>query len=231
MGRLTSFRFHQLAFSIFNFRNAFLFFFTGLFLISCTQENLQPVSPSNSKIARVNASPTEAILTFGQVQDANVTVRMTGGGYLVEGRCAGFIPAGEYAGHRFKVTIGAEFSGLGATTLVSGTATIKIQSERFESVYDEDLVSFCCGEGYLYDFGDHFEFTVHGQVEHNTASIPHNHLFAGLGSTLGFMNFNIADQTGSITEPEPGGPPPHDPGIGLIIDIPAHHVTVEEIPL
>ena len=78
--------------------------------------------------------------------------------------------------------------------------------------------------------GTHYEFTVFGQVEHATAPETHNHLFAGFGSTLGLMNFNVADQTGTVTEPEPGGPAPHDPGIGLINDIPAHPVTVEEVP-
>lgn len=182
------------------------------------------------KIARTNASPLEQILTLGQIEETKVTVRSHGSGYHAEATCKGFIPAGEYAGHRFSVTIEGEYSGLGPATLVTGAAEVKIRSERFESVYSVELNSFCCGEGYIIDEGTHYVFVVFGQVEHTTADMPHNHLFAGLGSTLGTMNFNVADQTGTITEPPAGGPPPHDPGIGLIIDIPARPVTVEEIP-
>jgi hypothetical protein len=65
-----------------------------------------------------------------------------------------------------------------------------------------------------------------GQVAHD----GHNHLFAGFGSTLGTMNFNVLDQTGTVTEPGPGDPPPHDPGIGLIIDIPTNSVSVHIVP-
>ena len=201
-------------------------FVLGWVFSSCSQDELQPVATGQHKITRAKATPFDDVSNPGLVQSAEVTVRAIDIGYIAQGKCSGVIPSGEYAGQRFIVTIYGEYSGLGPGTLVSGSAVVKIRSERFESVYSEELVSFCCGEGYILDMGTHYEFVVFGQVEHNT----HNHLFAGLGSTLGTLNFNVADQTGSITEPEPGGPPPHDPGIGLIIDIKAHPVTVEIVP-
>jgi hypothetical protein len=210
-------------------RNTLLLFVLSLVWSSCQQDDLQPTI-DKSKITRINASNLEEILRTGQIEDVTVTVRSTGPGYVAYARCSGFIPAGEYAGDRFRVTIEGEYSGLGLETLVTGSAEVKIQSERFNSIVSTELESFCCGEGHIQDFGTHYEFVVHGQVEHSTASIPHNHLFAGLGSTLGTMNFNVSDQTGTVTEPPPGGPPPHDPGIGLIMDIPAHPVTVDTIP-
>ena len=212
------------------FRNALFLLVFGMVLNSCNQDNLIPAPTEKAKIARANASPLEEILTLGQVQETKVTVRSHGSGYHTNARSSGFIPTGEYAGQRFIVTIEGEYSGLGPATLVTGTAEVKIRGERFESIYSEEIISFCCGEGYILDEGTHYIFTVFGHVAHVTADIPHNHLFAGLGSTLGTMNFNVVDQTGTVTEPEPGGPPPHDPGIGLIIDIPARPVTVEEIP-
>ena len=205
-------------------RNAFSLLAICLLLYSCQQDSLQ--SPAKSKITHIKATLLEDLSTYGQVDNVTVTVRADGPGYIGEAKCSGFIPAGEYAGQRFIVTIMGCYSGLGLGTLVSGSATVRIRGERFESVMSEDLFSFCCGEGYIQDMGTHYEFVVHGQVEHNTATIVHNHLFSGLGSTLGTMNFGVEDQTGTITE----GPPAHDPGIGLILDIPAHPVTVEEIP-
>ena len=211
-------------------RNTTCLFILGLVFYSCTQDNVQPQSQVKSKIARINATPLGEISTFGEFDEVAVTVRAIDTGYIARARSTGFIPSGEYAGNRFVVTIEGEYSGLGPGTLVSGTAEVRIRGEKFESVTSIELVSFCCGEGYINDLGTHYEFVVFGQVEHVTAPVPHNHLFAGYGSTLGLMNFNVADQTGTITEPEPGGPPAHDPGIGLINDIPAHPVTVEEVP-
>lgn len=212
------------------FRNAVFLLVFGMLLNSCTQDNMMPAPTEKDKIARTNASPLGEILTLGQIQETKVTVRSHGSGYHAKARCSGFIPAGEYAGQRFIVTIEGEYSGLGLATLVTGAAEVRIRNERFQSVYSVELNSFCCGEGYIAYDGTNYEFTVYGQVEHVTADMPHNHLFAGLGSTLGTMNFNVADQTGTVTEPELGGPPPHDPGIGLINDIPARPVTVVEIP-
>ena len=224
MGRYFQLHFIDRASGINLIRNAFSLIAICLLLYSCQKDSLQ--SPAKSKITHIKATPLEEISTYGQLDNVSVTVRADGPGYIGTAKCTGFIPAGEYAGQRFIVTIQGCYSGLGLETLVSGSATVRIRGERFESVMSEDLVSFCCGEGYIQDFGTHYEFVVHGQVEHTTASIPHNHLFSGLGSTLGTMNFGVEDQTGTITE----GPPAHDPGIGLIIDIPAHPVTVEEIP-
>jgi len=207
-------------------RYTLILFVLGLVFSSCNQDELQPGATGKPKITRAKATPFDDVSNLGLVQSSKVTVREITSGYIAQAKCTGVIPSGEYAGQRFIVSIYGEYSGLGPGTLVFGSAVVKIRSERFESVYSEELVSFCCGEGYILDMGTHYEFVVFGQVEHNT----HNHLFAGLGSTLGTMNFNVADQTGSITEPEPGGPPPHDPGIGLIIDIKAHPVTVEIVP-
>jgi len=204
-------------------RNAFYLLPICLLLYSCQQESLQ--SPAKSKITHIKATPLEDISTYGQVDNVNVTVRSDGPGYIAEAKCSGFIPAGEYAGQRFVVTIVGCYSGLGLGTLVSGSASVKIRGERFDS-FNDGIFSFCCGEGYIQDMGTHYEFVVHGLVEHTTAPILHNHLFSGLGSTLGTMNFGVEDQTGTITE----GPPAHDPGIGLILDIPAHPVTVTEVP-
>ena len=209
-------------------RNALFLIVLSLVISSCNKDDLQPVTSGTSKITRVNATVLDEISNLGQIDDMKVSVRSIGSGYIANGRCTGFIPSGEYAGNRFIVTIEGEYSGLGLETLVTGSASVKIRSERFESVYDVDLTSFCCGEGYILDMGDHYEFVVHGQVAHTTASLPHNHLFAGLGSTLGTMNFNVSDQTGTVTEVD--GELPHDPGMGLILDIPAHPVTVVEIP-
>lgn len=207
-------------------RNAMFLLVFGMVMHSCNEDNLIATSTEKSKIARTNATPLEEILTLGQIEKAEVTVRSHGSGYHALAKGRGFIPAGEYAGDHFTVTIEGEYSGLGPTTLVTGSAEVKIRSQLFESVYSVELNSFCCGEGYINDLGTHYEFVVFGQVEHGA----HNHLFAGLGSTLGLMNFNIVDQTGTITEPPAGGPPAHDPGIGLLIDIPARPVRVEEIP-
>jgi hypothetical protein len=215
------------------FGNIIILLAVGFMFLSCHQDNPNPVKPEKIDLkqkAEINGTLLDAIISNGNFKDAEVTVRSHGSGYHARAKCKGSIPAGEYAGHRFSVEITGEYSGLGPETLVSGSALVKIRSERFESVISMDLNSFCCGEGYILDLGSHYEFVVFGQVEHSTDPIPHNHLFAGLGSTLGFMNFNVEDQTGSITEPPSDGPPPHDPGIGLIIDIPARPVTVEYIP-
>jgi hypothetical protein len=215
-----SFTFHSLLL------HTLFLFILGWVFTSCSQDGLQPVAAGKPKITRAQATPFDDVSNLGLVQSTEVTVREITSGYIAKAKCTGVIPSGEYAGQRFIATIYGEYSGLGPGTLVTGSAEVKIRSERFESVYSEELVSFCCGEGYILDMGTHYEFVVFGQVVHD----GHNHLFAGLGSTLNTMNINVADQTGSITEPAPGGPPPHDPGIGLIIDIKAHPVTVEIVP-
>ena len=215
------------------FGNIAILLAVGFMFLSCHQDNPNPVKPEKIDLiqkAEINGTLLDAITSNGTFENAEVTVRSHGSGYHTYAKCKGFIPDGEYAGHRYSVEIEGEYSGLGPGTLVSGSAFVKIRSERFESVVSMDLNSFCCGEGYILDLGTHYEFVVFGQVEHTTDPIPHNHLFAGLGSTLGTMNFNVADQTGTITEPPPGGPPAHDPGIGLIIDIPARPVDVEFVP-
>jgi hypothetical protein len=102
---------------------------------------------------------------------------------------------------------------------------VTIRGERFESVNDPFLFSFCCGEGDLMLDGSDYVFTMFGQVNHITADEPHNHLFAGLAHTAGTMNMNIADQTGSVVIP---ATTPHDPGIGLIEDFDAQYVRVDE---
>ena len=99
----------------------------------------------------------------------------------------------------------------------SGTGTsIQIGSERFEAVVSPAFGTFqslCCGEGYVFHDG----FSMTGQVRHVTAAVPHNHLFGASAAVYGSLCVNIADQSGSITQTDS----PHDPGIGLICDIPA----------
>lgn len=136
-------------------------------------------------------------------------------------KAKGIIPSGEYAGQRFKIKVSGDYSGIGPASLINGSAVITIGAERFDSIVSPafgTFDSFCCGEGATTDDGSAQTFTVFGQVRHVTAAVPHNHLFAAFGSTEGTMNFNIVDQSGTIVTPTV---PPHDPGIGLINEIPA----------
>jgi hypothetical protein len=155
--------------------------------------------------------------------DVQITPRSHG--YLAEARGKGIIPSGEYAGQRFQLELNATYSGIGFETLIDGEATIRIRGERFESVSDPLLQSFCCGEGHLQIFDGEYVFSVFGQVNHSTAGEPHNHLFAGLASTSGELNMNIADQTGTVVLQ---ADPPHDPGIGLLTDLDLLFIRVDE---
>ncbi|MEO5906487.1 MAG: hypothetical protein ABIQ11_07165 [Saprospiraceae bacterium] len=150
--------------------------------------------------------------------NGNFDVRVTprSHGYVAEAKGKGIIPTGEYAGHHFQIELNATYSGIGFETLIEGAATVKIRGERFKSVTDTLLHSFCCGEGYLQMIDGLYVFTVFGQVNHSTASDPHHHLFAGLAFTGGEMHMNIANQSGTIVDP---ADPPHNPGIGLITDV------------
>lgn len=135
---------------------------------------------------------------------------------------SGTIRSGEYAGQAFTVHLSGEYSGFGSGTLTSGAGTIvQIGAERFEGDVDPLGWSLCCGEGSA--FPDWFSMT--GHVRHVTAAVPHDHLFGASGDRAsGAICINIMDQTGAT------GPlldPPHDPGIGLICDIPAV-VTISE---
>lgn len=136
----------------------------------------------------------------------------------------GTIPSGEYAGQSCDVSIRGEYSDFGFGTLITGEATVVIGTEIFVSIVSPDVdtfQSFCCGEGHVYAT----EFSVYGQVRHTTAAIPHNHLFAASGTSDGqVMCFNIADQSGTVVTPID---PPHNPGVGLICDIPAQ-VQIEQ---
>lgn len=156
--------------------------------------------------------------------EIDVTITSRSHGYVAEARGRGTIPGGEYAGQRFQIVMEANYSDIGMETLVSGEAVVTIRSDRFESVMDTMLQSFCCGEGHLEVVDGEYVFTMYGQVTHNIPGGPHNHLFAGLGTTAGTMNMNIADQTGSVVEQSV---PPHDLGIGLILDIIANYVRVD----
>jgi hypothetical protein len=144
-------------------------------------------------------------------------------GYVVSAKGNGVIPSGEYAGQRFQIDLDGNYLGLGNGTLVSGSALVKIRAERFISVMDPLLQSFCCGEGDLLLIDGEYIFTMFGQVNHSTAGESHHHLFAGLARTGGTMNMNIEDQTGTVVIP---ATPPHDPGIGLIEDFDAQRVRV-----
>jgi hypothetical protein len=127
---------------------------------------------------------------------------------------AGTISSGEYAGRPFRIEIFGEYSRFGPGTLVRGRALLTIGTERFESVVGtEQFPSFCCGEGAV----DSFSFSMSGRVRHVTAPQPHEHLFGASATKDGRMCFNLADQSGTITETQP----PHNPGVGLICDIPA----------
>jgi len=55
-------------------------------------------------------------------------------------------------------------------------------------------------------------------TRHVTAAIPHNHLFGASAQGPGYLCLNIADQTGTTAQTSD---PAHDPGIGLICDVPA----------
>ncbi len=160
-----------------------------------------------------------------QLADLEVTVTPRSHGYLAEARGKGTIPAGEYGGHKFQITLEGVYSDIGLATLVSGETLVKIRGERFVSVEDPLLQSFCCGEGDLILADGEWIFTMFGQVVHTTAPDPHNHLFAGLARESGTMNMNIADQTGTIVIP---AVPPHDPGIGLIEGFEAKKFEVTE---
>lgn len=155
--------------------------------------------------------------------DLEVVVTPRSTGYTAEARGRGTIPSGEYAGWKFQITIAGHYTGIGNGTLDAGSAMIRMRGERFESVMDPLLQSFCCGEGDLIMVDGEWIFSMFGQVVHATADEPHNHLFAGLGTTTGTMNMNIADQSGTVVDPVD---PPHDPGIGLLVGFEALRVEV-----
>ena len=156
--------------------------------------------------------------------EIDVTVAPRSHGYVAEARGRGTVPAGDYAGQRFQIVMEANYSDIGMETLVSGEAVVTIRGDRFESVMDTMLQSFCCGEGHLEVMDGEYIFTMYGQVTHSVPGGPHNHLFAGLATTAGTLNMNIADQTNTVVEQSV---PPHDPGIGLILDIEAQYVRVD----
>ena len=205
---------------------AFTVLFSILFLLSCEKADI--TEPTPDLVSKVHAleNTIDLDLVMNNVKDIEVEITTRSSGYDALAKGHGTIPAGEYAGQHFNVVIEAFYSGVGMGTLVTGEATVRIRSQKFESVENciPGFESFCSGEGSLWDFGTHWEFTMFGQAEHLKAATPHNHLFAGFGSTAGTMNFNIANQTGSVTE-IPGGPN-HDPDIGLILEIPARPVRV-----
>jgi hypothetical protein len=164
----------------------------------------------------------DALLQNGEVV---VSVSARSHGYIAKAKGHGTIPGGEYAGRRFHLTMEAEYSGIGFETLLTGEALVKIRDERFESIEDPLLQSFCCGEGHLLIIEDGYVFVVFGQVLETTADDPHNHLFAALANeNSGTLNMTIADQTGTVVEPID---PPHDPGIGAIIDFDANYIRVD----
>ena len=199
-----------------------------LFLVSCENSDIaQPVPDVLTKANAFEHSIDLAVL-LENIDDVEVAISTRSTGYDALAKGKGVIPAGEYAGHHFNVTISGYYSGLGANTLVTGEATVKIRSQHFASfeICDSGFESFCNGEGSLMNSpdGTEMEFTVYGQVEHLRASTPHNHLFAGFASTAGTMNFNVVNQSGSVTEHPVG--PNHDPDIGLLENLPAKPVKV-----
>lgn len=186
----------------------------------CENDSLRDV------ISEQKSTPQRLDIGFDKLithVEFDVTVTPRSHGYVAEARGRGTIPSGEYAGQRFQIFMEGNYSDLGFETLISGEALVTIRGERFESINDPLLQSFCCGEGHLQIFEGEYVFSMFGQVTHTTAD-PHNHLFAGLATTAGTMNMNIADQTGTVVEQSI---PPHDPGIGLIIDFDAQYVRVD----
>ena len=196
--------------------------FVMLFM-SCDQASFTDVPQP-----KPNADVQRADIGFEELlKSTNLEVKITPrvGGYTASASGKGTIPAGEYAGWKFKVDIEGHYTGFGMYTLDSGSAFVRMRGERFVSTMDPELVSFCCGEGHLVVIDGDTIFSMFGQVIHTTAEEVHNHLFAGLGTTAGTMNMNIEDQTGSVVIPIV---PPHDPGIGLIQDIIADIEVVED---
>ena len=205
-------------------------------MFSCTKE--QHVRSSEGRDAagstvqydstgRLSIGLNEILRNIDRRSDIAVsTTRIRG--YLATAKGYGVIPSGEYAGQSFTVKLSLEYSAIGNNTLTGGTAVVKIGGDRFLSVTSPDFgtfQSFCCGEGSLYRMTDgSWSFTVYGQVRHSTALAgAHNHLFAALVSSRGLMNMNIADQSGTVVAP---ATPPHDPGIGLLLDFKASPVSV-----
>lgn len=195
---------------------------TGLFAISgCDTDNVKDIGPDQGHlISRADIGLADLL----QAADLTVTVTQRSTGYTATAKGGGTIPSGEYAGAHFQIRMETHYTGMGNGTLDSGSAQVKIQGERFVSVTDAFLESFCCGAGDLLLLDGDYIFTVYGQVAHVTATDPNNHhLFAALGNTAGTMNMDILDQSGTVVEP---ADPPHDPGIGLIEDFPGHRVIV-----
>jgi len=204
---------------------AFTVLFGILLFSSCDKADI--TEHASEIVTRANAMEHSIDLVpfLENMDEVEVTISTRSSGYDALAKGHGTVPTGQYAGHHFTVAISAFYSAVGIATLVSGEATVRIRSQHFESVEicAPPFASFCSGEGSLWDLGTHWEFDVYGQVEHLRAATPHNHLFAGFGSTAGTMNFNILNQTGSVTD---HGGPNHDPDIGLIEEIQAQPVYV-----
>ncbi len=201
-----------------------LLFLSCVISLSCQKNEISPDQNQHKPSPeRVDIGLEELLAVADVVVNVSQNSRAV---YQAIARGRGVVPAGEYAGSRFAIQMEATYSDMGTQTLISGSASVGIGTEDFESVTSPDfgiLQSFCCGEGDLMMIDGEWVFTVFGQVRHTTATIPHQHLFAGLASTDNTMNMNIEDQTGTVVDPVD---PPHDPGIGLIVGFPAHPVRV-----
>ena len=194
----------------------------GIIFLGCDEASLDTTHfKQNPSVNKLDIG-LDALI---QLADFEVTVTPRSHGYLAMARGKGIIPAGEYGGQHFQITLEGLYTDIGLSMLESGAALVRIRGERFVSVEDPLLQSFCCGEGDLLLTDGEWIFTMYGQVVHTTASEPHNHLFAGLARESGTMNMNIADQTGTVVIP---AVPPHDPGIGLIIGFDAQKFEVVE---
>jgi len=207
---------------MFTARSAMLVLLLCIFGLSGCEKLEITKSPQNelSKFQRPNIGFEELI----NLSDVTVTISpRSRGGYLARARGKGTIPSGEYAGRKFQIMISAHYSGEGTETLESGSALVRIRGERFVSVMDPLLQSFCCGEGGIARAGADWVFWMYGQVNHSTASPHHNHLFAAAATTEGTMNMNIQDQSGTVVEQ---ADPPHDPGINEVFGFDAQHVRV-----
>lgn len=192
-----------------------------VFILPSCDKNLIP--DRGDETTKLFVHPEIGIEELLRNSEFTVTVSPRSHGYIARARGRGRILTGEYAGQNFQIILEGLYSGIGDSTLISGSALVRIRGEQFESVMDPLLQSFCCGEGHLKILGEEYVFWMFGQVNHSSADAPHNHLFAGLASTAGTMNMNIVDQSGSVVIPSD---PPHDPGIGLIEGFDAQFVRV-----
>src|SRR5688500_10278057 len=121
----------------------------SMFVTSCEKSSLQEnLNVNSTEHQRLDIGFSD-LINSAQI---NVNVTPRSHGYVAEARGRGVIPSGEYAGQRFQISMEGNYSDIGFETLISGEVVVTIRGERFESVNDPFLQSFCCGEGHLQIF-------------------------------------------------------------------------------